>query len=84
LQYGISIVEGFHALAEPEMGMWDVRDMSDDGGRIIGESSRFNTSTQVLGDGDLEESRRCSEHDYSGDNLIKSLGKFNNTYLLVQ
>ena len=51
----MSIIKGLRALAEPEFGMWDVRDMSSDDGWSRGELSRFNRSTQFSGNQDLKD-----------------------------
>lgn len=55
LKEDMSIIKGLRALAEPEFGMWDVRDMSSDDGWSRGELSRFNRSTQFSGNRDLKD-----------------------------
>ena len=53
LQDDMSIIKGLRALAEPEFGMWDIRDVSSDDGRW--KLSRFNRSSQFSGNRELKD-----------------------------
>lgn len=69
LQDGTSIIKGFHALAEPAIGTWDIKDMPSDDGESRWKLPGLDTSSQFSGDRDLEEIRRCPDHDCTGNDL---------------